>query len=173
MPKTSRKRSGIPRPKSRTYPDSPQTDLSAARLEPMPEIDASVRATHQRLYGSAHRSEKSGGGWVANGSGNGNGNGHGDSLRQSPRSSRVGAMASKKPNTRIVSSNREKGGWDVRAPNAERASAHTQTQAEADKRAAEILRNIGGGERITKGRDGRIRSKDTIPPRQRSQPAPG
>jgi hypothetical protein len=43
-------------------------------------------------------------------------------------------------------------------------SAHEDTQADADRRAAEILRNAGGGERITHGRDGAIRSKDTIAP---------
>jgi Uncharacterized protein conserved in bacteria (DUF2188) len=30
------------------------------------------------------------------------------------------------------------------------------------QRAAEILRNAGGGERVTHGVDGRIRSKDTM-----------
>jgi hypothetical protein len=55
-------------------------------------------------------------------------------------------------------------GWDVKKPGAHRSSAHTRTQAEADQRAAEILRNAGGGERVTHGRDGRIRSKDTISP---------
>jgi hypothetical protein len=56
------------------------------------------------------------------------------------------------------------GGWDVKKPGASRASAHEDTQADADRRAAEILRNAGGGERITHGRDGAIRSKDTIAP---------
>jgi hypothetical protein len=72
-------------------------------------------------------------------------------------------MAKKQPNRRIVSPN-PSGGWDVRAPNAKRASAHERTQADADNRAGQILRGIGGGERITQGRDGRIRSKDTIAP---------
>jgi hypothetical protein len=56
------------------------------------------------------------------------------------------------------------GGWDVKKPNASRVSAHLPTQSRADQRAAEILRHAGGGERITHGRDGRIRSKDTISP---------
>jgi len=56
------------------------------------------------------------------------------------------------------------GGWDIKKPNASRVSAHLSTQSAADQRAAEILRNAGGGERITHGRDGRIRSKDTIAP---------
>jgi hypothetical protein len=59
---------------------------------------------------------------------------------------------------------REGNDWLVKKPNAERASSRHATQREADQRAAEILRNAGGGERITHGRDGKIRSKDTIPP---------
>jgi hypothetical protein len=54
--------------------------------------------------------------------------------------------------------------WVVRKPGAQRASARLDTQSEADQRAAEILRNAGGGERITHGVNGRIRSKDTIAP---------
>jgi hypothetical protein len=54
--------------------------------------------------------------------------------------------------------------WVVRKPGADRASARLDTQREADQRAAEILRNAGGGERITHGVDGKIRSKDTIAP---------
>jgi hypothetical protein len=72
-------------------------------------------------------------------------------------------MAKEKPNTRIVSPNPD-GGWDVKKPGADRSSAHLPRQADADKRAGEILRNLGGGERITQGRDGKIRSKDTIAP---------
>lgn len=56
------------------------------------------------------------------------------------------------------------GGWDVKKPHAERSSAHTRTQAEADRRAADILRNVGGGERVTHDRHGQIRSKDSIGP---------
>ena len=44
------------------------------------------------------------------------------------------------------------------------SNAHERLQSDADKRAAKILGNIGGGERITQGRDGKIRSKDTISP---------
>ncbi len=36
------------------------------------------------------------------------------------------------------------GGWDVKAPEAERASDHKYTQAEAISRAEEITRNTGG-----------------------------
>lgn len=57
----------------------------------------------------------------------------------------------------------QSGGWDVKAPNAGRASAHTGTQAEAIDRAREIIRNAGGGELNIHGTDGAIRAKDTIP----------
>lgn len=55
------------------------------------------------------------------------------------------------------------GGWDVTKPRAERASAHTNTKAEAEARAKEIVRNAGGGEVVIHGRDGRIQDSDTIP----------
>jgi Uncharacterized protein conserved in bacteria (DUF2188) len=60
--------------------------------------------------------------------------------------------------------------WVVRKPGADRASSRHDTQREADRRAAEILQNLGGGERVTHGRDGRIRSKDTIPPARDPNP---
>ncbi|MEV4419995.1 DUF2188 domain-containing protein [Patulibacter sp. NPDC049589] len=56
------------------------------------------------------------------------------------------------------------GSWDVKAPGAQRSSANLPTQRDADRRAAEILTNLGGGERITHRPNGRIRSKDTIAP---------
>lgn len=56
------------------------------------------------------------------------------------------------------------GGWDVKAPGASRASAHYDTQAAAQSRARDIVRNAGGGEVTTHGRDGQIRDSDTIPP---------
>lgn len=56
------------------------------------------------------------------------------------------------------------GGWDVRAPGAQRASAHTDTQAQAINRAREIVGNLGGGEIPIHGRDGQIRDKDTVKP---------
>jgi hypothetical protein len=56
------------------------------------------------------------------------------------------------------------GGWDVKAGGASRASAHTRTQSEAQDRARDIVRNAGGGEVRTHGRDGRIRDSDTIAP---------
>jgi hypothetical protein len=60
--------------------------------------------------------------------------------------------------------------WAVKKPGAERASSRHDTQREADRRAAEILQNLGGGERITHDRQGKIRSKDTIPPARDPHP---
>jgi predicted RNase H-like HicB family nuclease len=54
------------------------------------------------------------------------------------------------------------GGWDVKAPHAERASSHHDTQEEAIDRAREIIENAGGGELVTHGMDGRIRESDTV-----------
>lgn len=68
-----------------------------------------------------------------------------------------------KANNRHVVPSRD-GGWDVRAPHARRASAHADTQAEAARRAREIVGNLGGGEVIIHGRDGRIRDSDTVAP---------
>ncbi len=56
------------------------------------------------------------------------------------------------------------GGWDVKKPNAERASSHHQTQSEAEARAKDILRNVGGGEAVIHDRHGKIRDSDTVPP---------
>ena len=55
------------------------------------------------------------------------------------------------------------GGWDVKAPGSTRASAHTNTQADAINRGREIINNAGGGELNIHGRNGAIRAKDTIP----------
>ena len=55
------------------------------------------------------------------------------------------------------------GGWDVRAPGAARSSAHTDNQADAIRRAREIVGNAGGGEVVIHDRRGRIRDSDTIP----------
>ena len=65
---------------------------------------------------------------------------------------------------RHVVPNRDKGGWDVRAPHAKRASSHHPTQADAVLRAREILGSTGGGETVIHGRDGKIRDSDTVPP---------
>lgn len=55
-------------------------------------------------------------------------------------------------------------GWAVKAPGASRASAVLPTQAEAQARAREIVKNAGGGEVVTQGRDGKFRDSDTVAP---------
>jgi hypothetical protein len=66
-------------------------------------------------------------------------------------------------NDRHVVPNPE-GGWDVKKPGASRASSHHDTQADAEHRAKEIVRNVGGGEVRIHGRDGKIRDSDTVAP---------
>jgi hypothetical protein len=56
------------------------------------------------------------------------------------------------------------GGWRVVAPGAERASARTDTQAQAYDRAREIVHNAGGGEVVIHGQNGQIRNSNTIAP---------
>lgn len=63
-----------------------------------------------------------------------------------------------------------KGGWDVKAPRADRASSHHRTQGEAERRAKDILTNLGGGEAVIHGRDGRVRDSDTVPPARDPNP---
>lgn len=57
-----------------------------------------------------------------------------------------------------------KGGWDVTAPKADRASGHFDTQRQAEGRAKEIVGNLGGGEVRIQGRDGKWRDSDTVSP---------
>ena len=52
------------------------------------------------------------------------------------------------------------GDWQVRREGAQRASGIYGTQREADARARDLAQK-SQGERITQGRDGRIRSKDS------------
>ena len=67
------------------------------------------------------------------------------------------------PNNRHVVQN-PNGGSDVKAPGADRASAHRDTQSAAIERAREITHNAGGAEVVIHGRDGRIRDSDTVSP---------
>ena len=55
-------------------------------------------------------------------------------------------------------------GWANKRNDAARASSVHRTQGDAERAARQNLANQGGGELTTKGRDGRIRSKDTIAP---------
>jgi hypothetical protein len=57
-----------------------------------------------------------------------------------------------------------KGGWDVEKPGADRASSRHNTQADAEHRAKEIVRNAGGGEVVIHRPDGTIRDSDTVAP---------
>jgi uncharacterized protein YdaU (DUF1376 family) len=59
---------------------------------------------------------------------------------------------------------RDDGNWINKRNDSERASSVHSTQKAAEDAAREMLRNQGGGELITKGLNGRIRSKDTITP---------
>lgn len=56
------------------------------------------------------------------------------------------------------------GDWINKKVSASKASSKHTTQKEAEDAAREMLKNQGGGELITKGKDGKIRSKDTIAP---------
>jgi len=67
-----------------------------------------------------------------------------------------------KRNDRIVYKTDD--GWANKRLDAERAGSLHGTQRQAEDAARDMLTRSGGGELITKGLDGRIRSKDTIPP---------
>ena len=54
------------------------------------------------------------------------------------------------------------GKWANKRHGASRPASKHATQREAEYKARDMLRNSGGGELNTHGRDGRIRSKDTI-----------
>ena len=64
---------------------------------------------------------------------------------------------------RTVYKNKD-GNWVNKRNDAKRASSTHPTQRDAEKAARQMLHNQGGGELTTKGRDGKIRSKDTIAP---------
>ncbi|MBU0494376.1 MAG: DUF2188 domain-containing protein [Chloroflexi bacterium] len=61
-------------------------------------------------------------------------------------------------------SRRPEGPWENKRNDADKASSLHRTQKEAEQAAKGMLKNQGGGELITKGVDGKIRSKDTIAP---------
>lgn len=56
------------------------------------------------------------------------------------------------------------GGWKVVKPGSSRASVRTKTQAQAERRAKEIVANQGGGEVRVHRPDGRVRDSDTVKP---------
>ena len=59
---------------------------------------------------------------------------------------------------------RSDGVWVNKSNDADKASSLHKTQKDAENAARQNLKNQGGGELTTKGLDGKIRSKDTIPP---------
>ncbi len=61
-------------------------------------------------------------------------------------------------------SKRSDGKWANKRNDAGKASSLHNTQREAEQAGRNMLKNQGGGELITKAVNGRIRSKDTIPP---------
>ncbi len=66
-------------------------------------------------------------------------------------------------NDRTVSK-RPDGTWANKKDGNERASSVHRTQGDAQRTARDMLKREGGGELKVKGEDGKIRSKDTIPP---------
>ena len=52
----------------------------------------------------------------------------------------------------------------------EKATSRHSTQKQAENEARGMIKKDGGGELITKGEDGKIRSKDTIPPAKDPNP---
>lgn len=73
---------------------------------------------------------------------------------------------------RTVSQNPD-GSWLNKRHDRSKASSVHDTQKEAQDSARQMLRNQGGGELVTKGRDGKIRDKDTVPPGNDPFPPPG
>jgi hypothetical protein len=65
-------------------------------------------------------------------------------------------------NDRFVVKRQE--GWAVEKLDAGRASAVSRTQGEAEKRAKEIVHNLGDGEVRIQGRDGKWRDSGTVAP---------
>jgi hypothetical protein len=61
-------------------------------------------------------------------------------------------------------SRRSDGQWANKRNDADKASSLHDTQKAANDAARDMLKNQGGGELTTMGLDGKIRSKDTIPP---------
>lgn len=59
---------------------------------------------------------------------------------------------------------RADGQWDNKRNDATKAGSVHATQGQAVAAAKQMLINSGGGELMTKGRTGQIRSKDTITP---------
>jgi hypothetical protein len=65
-------------------------------------------------------------------------------------------------NDRSVYKRKKDGLWANKKDNASKPASLHKTQKEAENEARTNLKNQGGGELKTMGRNGRIRSKDTI-----------
>lgn len=63
-----------------------------------------------------------------------------------------------------VMKDKETDDWSVKREGADRAAAHYDTQAEAEKSAKEMAANSGGGEVRIHSPKGPIRDSDTVPP---------
>ena len=65
---------------------------------------------------------------------------------------------------------RSGGTWVNKRNDADKASSLHKTQKDAVNAANEMLKNKGGGELTIKGVNGQIRSKDTVPPGNDTNP---
>ena len=74
-----------------------------------------------------------------------------------------GSSGRGEPTRRFVSPDPD-GGYRVDAPGAKRASAKAPTQAKAEQRAKQIVKNLGGGEVTMRDAKGRIKDSDTVKP---------
>jgi hypothetical protein len=74
-----------------------------------------------------------------------------------------GVKAVSKGQNRTISK-RSDGKWENKRNDSPKASSLHVTQKEAEEAARGMLKNQGGGELTTKGKDGKIRSKDTMAP---------
>ncbi len=71
---------------------------------------------------------------------------------------------SKNNNRHVVPTGRSDKPWGVRKPGSDRFSSLHTTQEDGIQRSREIVHNLGGGENVIHGRDGRIRDSRTVPP---------
>lgn len=65
------------------------------------------------------------------------------------------------PNKHVVPGT---GGWNVKTPGKATPDSSHRTQGAAEKAAKQGVKQVGGGEVIIHGRDGKIRDSDTVAP---------
>lgn len=80
-------------------------------------------------------------------------------------------MPSGNDSDRYVEPNKERGGWDVKKEDADRASAHTHLKKDAVNRAREIVGNLGGGEIRIANKEGMLIDSDTVKGPKRGESA--